>query len=488
MNELKIDNTGQTQPISLICNTVTLRQGWQPSTTSQIVNEPTQETIPLILYGTSAEIIATAQQIERALDDAMRWHISDWGGEGMWLYARAEGDGTGEAQLRRALIYHVPKEKSRYGKDFPCRLVVERDGANLKTGVLHAQLQVWRGPWEGLSADIVNWGINLTTVGGWGSVDGVAYPNGGTADGRPWYTRLTNSLTPPIGDNDFYDIWLGIRRRNEWQSGSPLFNPVIEATVSETTGTMARHADVGLMGDVEATGSSALRISYATATNLVRRMTWIGQTMWPGIGPVEHIAGTYLVLARVKKSVGGDTHSLQMRYGYLDDEVRVIRKRTYTINNTAHWHFVELGEISVPPDGGKHFPFVLMHDRVKSVAIDLYCGRVTGGGTLDVDALVLIPTDHHLHIHGEKLRVTGGGTNKAVWTDESNALYSHSRNGGTPLVYTDELRAKNWAMPRDGGIAVVAAQRLTPTGVRSWLNDELTVVMWVYNRWGSYGE
>lgn len=136
--------------------------------------------------------------------------------------------------------------------------------------------------------------------------------------------------------------------------------------------------------DAAMSGGTRRRVSFATDNNLTTRLN--------GNAPAALAAGTYKVFVRVARSDTASTFALRFGQGlvfsyWFNDTVLFAREASSTSNH-ATW--VDLGEMTHPrrhqaPDG--QYGIAGIPD------IALQAQRLTGAGSLDIDAFMLVPLD-----------------------------------------------------------------------------------------------
>ena len=175
-------------------------------------------------------------------------------------------------------------------------------------------------------------------------------------------------------------VHIGARRRGSSSSYSPLVQA--EGMTQGTNATVT--ADAGF------SGGSKSRISFGTATNVLR----LSDTFPANGTAVEDARGEYIVYARCAKTVAGDTVTVQLGYGA--SSATAVFNDTVTLPaGAAGPYWVNLGKVPVPaysdpvnvgPAGGAKLKVLLGF-------VGLYAARTAGSGNLDVDCLYFMPAD-----------------------------------------------------------------------------------------------
>ncbi|MGA4726297.1 hypothetical protein ACPB67_02655 [Micromonospora taraxaci] len=172
---------------------------------------------------------------------------------------------------------------------------------------------------------------------------------------------------------------IAVRRR-----GTPSSMPMVVQAE-----TMSLDTDATLQFDSAMSGSgpyNAVRISFASA-GLNRRLYG---TTYPAAPSVD-ARGTYRVFARVRKSVGGDVMTMRLTGTYNGAN---FNGDAVTLPSGTDPRWVDLGLLPYPvgydpvTDGYSNSPL-----PVTGTALSLYAARTSGSGTIDIDALLLVPAD-----------------------------------------------------------------------------------------------
>jgi hypothetical protein len=207
--------------------------------------------------------------------------------------------------------------------------------------------------------------------------------------------------------------WLATRRR-----GTPSgYSNVIQAEAM----TMGTNAVV--TADAAMSNGSKVRVTPGTITNVVR----VNSTFpISGTATVE-ARGEYRVLARLAKSVAGDTWDVQFAYG--TSSVAPVTNDVVRLPAAAAGpYWLDLGKLPVPAWSD---PVDLGYSGVpmKALApwVALYAARTAGSGSLDIDCLYLLPADDSTLI--------------VVWPTETNvyALDGTTESGGAAYSTTAAL-------------------------------------------------
>jgi len=414
------------------------------------------DTIQLGGKGAPADLERGAVAIEWVLEHARQYYEDPVIHLGRWLEWMANGEpesAAGEGS-KRAFIY-----KGDLALTMP---------SGLRGGFLDAELMatltLHRHPfWENPSYETVS-DSSVSIFGGTVDLTGEA-GSMGTAPGR-----ISRFKLGPLF-NDFNDYWCGIRPARE---GIADFDPIWEVE----DGTIVDTTDTSNDADATASGGYRLTTTYGSDASLIERSTIrlnqaVTVTNW------DHFMGRYLVLARVKVTSTA-VCGIQMRYGY--SSAPTIPQDEVYVDNTS-WQLVELGEIQIPPH--------TYRDQLGSAGVDvrhttisLWHERVSGSGSLYVDALALIPAEHLVTVKG--MSPNADLTPKVFLFTlpyDEQILTIDDNEDAWPLM-SAEWSARDWYMPTDPGIAVFAAQEAPSQGHS--LSQLLSTTIRYIPRWRLY--
>lgn len=138
------------------------------------------------------------------------------------------------------------------------------------------------------------------------------------------------------------------------------------------------------------TGSNYVRVSFATDITLANRINF---TQYPVGSPTTAYRGRYRAFLRYRKSVAGDVIRVRLRWGGFNASDS-IQGQIVTLAASTERRYADLGVVSLPPGtdpmregySGLLWP-------ASGVAAALQAERLSGAGTLDLDALVFVPAD-----------------------------------------------------------------------------------------------
>lgn len=451
---LNLANYNRTTVIDLINGTFKIdKYSWVTSTTDARIRydytpfgaqptfeyyQPVAEVFTLTSCIGGAAALKALHQIQDVMEGVRRYHDGVPTVESWWLEWNTEDE-----EPKRALIYTMTL-------DFPVTREVTSNfmecyGTDVRVALTRHPL--WENKVEvGIDKD--------TSVSADGGIMAVT-PVYGTAPGRIHDFRLYVTASEPT--TALVEHWIGIRPTH---NGTAAFTPVWECELG-TNGTDAADA-----GDVTASAANKVTITPGTTT-LVKRLGILLSQIEATSTERPDYEGRYLILLRCKVSAG--TWGIQMRSGYTDN---IVHEEIY-VDNTS-WYLHELGEVSIPP-WASHL--LKKADFFASYQISIFGERVSGAGTLDIDCLILIPTEHFTYLYGTSM------------THNHNILYAHTLENDTNVAYVlsnattvDDSVAqipKLWYIPQEGGILIYAGQGLAA----HVLGNIVTIEMYNYPRW-----
>ncbi len=160
-------------------------------------------------------------------------------------------------------------------------------------------------------------------------------------------------------------------------------------TKPATPGVLLLQAETGTLGAdttvqandtaMSGTGSNYVRTTFATATALQQRVSFPNLTV---------AFGEYKVLVRVRKSSAGAVYSLRRRLVTYGGDAFSGPTRTYNATSFAtDVNWLDLGQVSFPAG---HIPPGDTAGNIGELLVDV--GRVSGTGSVDIDAVKLVPT------------------------------------------------------------------------------------------------
>lgn len=448
---LRLANLDQTTTVDLLSGTLKLKNAtWETQSPSpNAAPGRVQETMDVQGTDTVANLLAGVKAVEDVLAGASLFDKDPVQYTSWWL----EWNANGESEKRTLL----------YGGALRV-LAQSRLNPMMTDGHILARLGLSRHAlWENASAT----SISTTGLSVWGGKWTPTLAKG-TANGRVLYFDVKGASG---GGGPLSRIWVGVR---PVRYGTSSFTAVWECE-SGTNGTDA--SDVADATASPAGGSGyKVQVSFATSTALVKRLgIKLGDVI---AGPYyNHCVGRYLVLCRCKVSAG--TIGLQMQSGF-GGSATAAQSEELPISNTS-WQLIPLGYVQIPPTGYRYgMPTTL--GLISNFEISLYAERWDGAGTLDLDALCLIPAEHSAYMDGAAVQYSGGLSYLARVMTFENDVHDAVAYSAGGLENNLDFSDFDWYWPYEGAMVIVAAQRASSHE----LTDTVNIDGQVYPRWLSY--
>jgi len=460
----RLANEDQSQTIDLLFGTYKLiDQSWDTQTPSPTVKydyvpfgaqpsfdhyQPVTETFSLVGQGTAAVLLAAITEIEDVLEQVRKFHAGIPGSAAWWLEWSIDGE-----DHKRALLYSG-------AFSYPTKVAIS---PFMECQVHIAKLGLVRHPlWESGRGDIYSDSqAALSCLGGRWLMNGC----NGTEDGR--IERLKIEAT---GSNEYYEVWAGIRGDH---AGVQNFNPCWELE----SGSVYPFSDTSALFDATASNNWKHQCTFATTATLMLRSYIYVHDVAAAMGhsDYDHFQGKYKVLLRAKLS-GAGAVGVQMRSGYYS---LVLQHEEIIIEESiSAWWLYELGEIQIPTYGYAQYGLPGYMSRYQ---IQLYAERLSGAISLDMDCLILIPSEHWVHVNTTHIRSPFRYLNVDVLPDDTGN--AHEMSYPPDVMYGPaELDSGDWYMPTDAGALVVAGQPAAGSVIAS----DLTVTHTIYPRWQAY--
>lgn len=389
-------------------------------------------------------------------DNALRWGSDATNSDPVHLFWNVDGETIGRRSIVHDISYEVNTE--------------EVLNANLGLDAAKVRLAVQHNPyWEStLLSDIAG---TVSDLGGTVVIPltDTSYPS------RIKYLNLIGWS----GDGLFSDrtkAWVGIR---DYRNGVSGFIPVWEAEA----GTVA--TDASGTADAAARGGTAIRISFATETDMVKRFS----VKWSDIGTAsfDHLTGRYLVLGRLKLSAGTVEVATELRHGWLgqaglESSLGVTYLSAVTNPEYVNYNFVPLGVAEIPPTGDRDAIASTGGTAapLRSYGLALYAERLSGAGTMNFDCFVLMPADHLFIASQTAISFTNGASTR-VYTGNDDIPYA-VKYSIADYYGNIEYSFENWNLPPGGGVMVFVSQ----AGTFHALDGTVTVSGNYFKRFRSY--
>lgn len=270
----------------------------------------------------------------------------------------------------------------------------------------------------------------------------------------PVNLRVTRSVTPSFAG---LVSCVSVRRR-----GTPASMPyVLQAE------TMVADADTSIQANsvtFSGAGQNYMRTTFATLPGMESR---VHSTLFPAVSSAD-VRGTYRVFARVSKTVGSDSIRVALGYGAanspsawlsnVNDSVSLVLGATSPV-------WVDLGQLSI---AGSADPIYDGYSGTQlpasGIGISLQAQRVSGTGSLDWDAVLLMPADDRLAV----VRYANvaafpaldyevlDSVYESVWTQEAGAVHNTGTLtaskfvGGLPMISPGVTNRICWLLVANG--------------------------------------
>lgn len=399
------------------------------------------ETLDLIKKdATIGNVRSEVVALETLLEQGVRWHRDTTERDPVWYRWVTQGE-----DAKRSLIYNYQLRHLQHDIMNP----------NLNGNAALMQLALTRHrAFEEVTAVTASV-ENLSLFGGVWDISGDIA--GGILDGRISKLTLTTNPFGQIVDS----IWLGLRPIRD---GVDTFTPLIDLSGSSVSG--AYNSTATVIADAGTASSGAIT-------------TWNGGTAnW------EDYIGRYTVLARYKYTNTSTRHSIKMSYSLGSYEAGESAAQ-YPRDEYSKWHLVPLGEIEIIP-GRQHDDFYSDFSP-EFFSIELAVERVEGSGSIQIDALCLVPAEHNFSV------VTGYTNPIASYNDNPLAIYTHPDDTSETYIlntvaskiqYKIPASPVRWQYPASGAMLVCFTDRNLPFD--HVMTHQADIEIEVYRRWPTY--
>ncbi len=394
-------------------------EDWVPAAYEE-GGEAIQEVIPMLGVGTSTQIRASLDEVEKYLEIARNWASDKTQKEWIRLKVLEE---TGSREAHRTVVGGKIVPRTLTGSDY----YLDK-GTNDNRYPFNLELDVVPG-WDIIPASASQTTASLDRFGGQDTLSNST----GT---RP---AIIDYFTNTVNLTLLADTWIGIRDEREGLTG---FTARQELEEGDGTGTDT--SEVG--GDAFDYGTNIWRTTFATETGLDLRGGIQLSQFDPTPSNWEDYHGRYLIILRARMSALSSKAGVQLRWGFgpanetLNTEVEV---------EGTQWSLYPLGIVEIPP-----WPnWGTTHD-MRSFYFQFWAERLTGSASLDWDAICLMPTDHLFSMSNNILQIF-------------RKVHIRTRRDWHPFAYgQDDLvypktgfaqHFQNWTLPTGSSEIVVAS-------------------------------
>lgn len=408
-----------------------MEQGWTPSVGS-MEESTVPEVIRVRVKGATQD--ALAAQIQ-ALEDMARWCRNYRNNEvdrsGVWLRAQLDTE-TGARQALVVSMRHRPISS------------ITSSTVRGSVFIQEYAIELERAPWWEQVTTYKTYDMdNIDCLGG-------TYTWSGLAAGA-----MTGDMAARIGYANFLcraggpiaRVWAGFRSTRYGTIAN--FQPYWDCA-GKTFG-----ADTADQADVTArNATNCARCTFVTVTTMARRVTIKISDVTANVSDQR---GSFTVLLRAKVSAAGAVR-VRLGDGYYmtaspsSSQYRV--QSRVTISNTS-WDLYDLGQVNIPRPGHGYLGSANMQNFSLGIDAEL----VSGGVSLDMDTLILIPSNEGMiYFDGADID-TAGGVNSfvAIETQPDGRVVALDYDSGYAQL---NLNARiNGGVPIGTGIIVLAAAR-----------------------------
>lgn len=407
-----------------------LADGWSTKTDDL----PVWDVFEVVHKNTSLNLILTQATLEKFKEIARRYASDNREVTRVYLIYRAEGESE-----KRTTVLDLDIELHAEGAASP---LFGLGVARITIAVLHTpyyeSITTTTYSTTGLSAVGTAWAVTTSVIG--------------TIARRIEKTTIATATSQTL-----YKIWIGIRRIRH---GTTNFTPLLEA--ENCVHSIADSSDVA---DATARGGVKTQITFATSASMTQR--WYLRIAEAIATAHDHMIGQYLILARVKLSSATTEVRVQLRHGWSTTGTENdIAGDTYLSavenSNLTNWNLVELGIANIPSNMIRWSATLISLD---TYYFNLLAERISASGSLDIDYLVLIPTDGLAIIERADINST---LNEPLLIRVSplDEIFTGRDEGSISRSLITSI--DNWNIPHDGAVIVAAAQeetqhQLTPT-------------------------
>jgi hypothetical protein len=357
-------------------DTVTMNAG-----TAAEIRRNLFEVIPASLNGRASESVALRTKLDRIAQEVATWRREGYRNNSIWLYHMVEG----EAGLRRSLVHGIVPQDG----------FIEMPADNAFHLRVNPEIER-HFCWESPSPVEYNQHENPSAFHG--TTYTLPAPNG-TEHGRIAVAQIRD-LFSGNGDgiNDGFvdplaNLWVGIKE--DAGCGLDEWSPLIELEL----GDVAANLTSAVQADPNASGGQMVRF---TADNCQGELSYLTVTLEQAFGAGANFnqwRGEYIVLLRARADViDGEAYNVRIRAGWQN---RAGKKRigdSLVIDSTAYaWY--PMGVVSIPDDAGRVAASNTVLDNLGAFGFDIVVEKTENAppdvSTLDLDALYLIPYEHH---------------------------------------------------------------------------------------------
>lgn len=403
------------------------------------------ETINLVSGSSDAAVRTAQENVDKFIEKARLFDANQVKADPIWWYWQSEGESA-----KRAVVFDGETELLSRG---PFNTAIRPgNGSTLRLTLKRFH------EWE--AASVTNkTASSLSALGGISPIGII----GGSSPGRITNMRLTTGVPDTITR-----YWAGIQ---PYHNGSVAYVPLWELE----NGTLL--TDASVVGDAGASGGNLVRVSFSTFSGMAPRVH-IKPSDITGTN-FDAFAGRFLVLLRCRVNAGTTEVAVQLRDGWggqIESTETIVS--TQYISGQTPWRLIELGEIQIPTTGDREGIATDVTGVIANSSVAIWAERISGSGTLDIDAIGLCPSEHMISVfYGGTVPNLGG---PLMFTSPIDEQYAVMDIGG--VWGHTEYSFTNWFYPIIGGHLVLFGE----DNGSSKLGKTLDFDMDIYPRWKTF--
>lgn len=423
-------------------------QGW-----NQGLPQPGQpgvdESITLLMNSGNANTLATALQAIDTKIKEIGWAQDPLNPIGVWLRAQL----TGETNQRQCFI--LAAKRPPKGLEITTPLAYSGVIQNYNLGLTRS------ARWENvLKTQVPASPASISIHGGT-----LAYTIPGDAHARVAELRLTSN------SQLFTEAWIGVKS-NRYGVNPTNFVPVWNLDL----GFLPTGYDTSTSADATAIDGTKLVCTFATHTEMSYRVIVALNTITANLTDQR---GRYTVLLRAKTTDASLIVNLRVGQGYLLTATPTsfaFKPQLQISTANTGWSYYTLGQVTIPSSAG----FSDLALSYSSLA--LQAQKISGSGNLELDSLILVPSEHTIHTASSLAGYGfGPGVDLYLYT-RPDLRYAGLTNapgaGNTQQIVTPD--AIDWAIPSGSGVLIFVASRPATT-----LSDTTMPILKVYPAYNS---
>lgn len=403
------------------------------------------DTVRLVGSTTDAGLRTAIAQLDDFFERAEQYASSNFESQPVWLYWQTDGESA-----KRYIV-------------FGGGVSIVADDTNtplLGVGYVAVDVAILRGAEGENDTESTFFGSGISADGGtWAPGVGA-----GTYPARISKLTITASTVPSLSK-----LWVGIKPTRNGNAG---FISLWQAELG------TNFLDAADAADASASGGSKVAVSFALYPTMQRRLT----ISWDNIASAnfDDIIGEYLVLCRCKVDAATTEVAIKLAHGWAGLSGQETPVGITYISGTTNWYLNELGTVQIPPTGNRG-SVASTGDEIKHYFLSFSAERLSAAGSLDIDCVILVPTEHLLII--DRATISAGvGSRVEAFSPNADAPYALYKTAAGGLYGNVEYSFNNWGYPVGGGLFVVVGQGANSHALSNLINLDLALAY----RWRSY--